>query len=602
MAVGSERWTRPAGDFHSGPRARSSVSVRVNNPEAPHRLRVLWLLAIAGLLASAIWGRLAYWQVTQHARLSAIADAQYSKYVVLPAQRGMIFDAQGRPLAVDTPVYDVFVSPSQVTASERDALAAQLSAALNIPREPLLGVLASGKQFAYVAKRVSKNVADRLSALQLPAVGLEPEQQRSYLPGGVPGTSLAANLLGFVNYGGQGQYGVEGYYDKALGGKDGYETTYRDLAGNQIVLGSRTQKPAADGADLTLTLDSDIQFAAEQAIASGVQAAHAQSGSVLVMDPHTGGIVAWADYPSYDANQFATTDVGRFQDPMVSYLYEPGSVMKVVTLAGALENHAITPSTTINDPGYIRVGGYTIHDWDLANHGTVTMTRVLDDSLNVGAIRAMQMEGSDAFYRNLRAFGFGQPSGIDVAGENPQALQVAPLSQWSDSQVATTSFGQGIAVNMVQMLSAVNVIANGGRWVQPHVVAQVGDRPAPAASVPSRQVVTTETAQLMTSMMEDVVQHGSGWKARVPGFEKDEAGKTGTSQMPENGGYSPDHVWASYVGFLPADHPQFTMLVVVRQPNNGSSDHNEGYYVSGPIWKEIAQAIVVERRLTPGLR
>ena len=601
MAVGSERWTRPAGDFHSGPRARAkaSVSVRVHNPEAVRHLRVLWLLAIAGLLASAVWGRLAYWPVTQHGRLSAIADAQYSDNVVLPAQRGMIFDAQGRPLAVDTTVYDVFVSPTQVPASSRDALAAQLSAALDVPRDPLVGVLASGKQFAYVAKRVSKTVADRLSAMELPSVGLEPEQQRSYLPGAVPGTSLAANLLGFVNYDGQGQYGVEGYYDHALSGRDGYETTYRDLAGNQIVLGSHTQKQPVNGANLTLTVDSDIQFAAEQAIASGVQAAHAESGSVLIMDPHTGGIVAWADYPSYDANHFASTDVGRFQDPMVSYLYEPGSVMKVVTLAGALENHAITPNTTINDPGYINVGGYTIHDWDLANHGTVTMTRVLDDSLNVGAIRAMQMEGPAAFYRNLRAFGFGQPAGIDVTGENPQALQLAPLSQWSDSQVATTSFGQGIAVNMVQMLSAVNVVANGGRYVQPHVVATVGDRPGPLAALASRQVVTAQTAQLMTGMMEDVVQHGSGWKARVPGFEKNEAGKTGTSQIPENGGYSSAHVWASYVGFLPATNPQFTMLVVVRKPNNGSSDHNEGYYVSGPIWKDIAEMIVVERRLTP---
>jgi cell division protein FtsI/penicillin-binding protein 2 len=603
VAVGSERWTRPTGDFHSGPRARARsstrVRIRVDNPEQLHRLRVLWLLAIAALLASAVWGRLAYWQVTQHGRLTAMADAQYSNNVLLPAQRGMIFDAEGRPLAVDTTVYDVFVAPSQVPTSERDALASELSAALNVPRVPLLGVLASGQQFAYVAKRVSKAVADRLSAMQLPTVGLEPEQQRSYLPGAVPGTSLASDLLGFVNYDGQGQYGVEGYYDQTLSGKDGYETTYRDLAGNQIVLGSRTQKQPVNGSNLTLTIDSDIQSAAEQAIASGVQAAHAESGSVLIMDPHTGGIVAWADYPSYDANQFATTNMASFQDPMVSYLYEPGSVMKVVTLSGALQNHAITPTTTIDDPGYINVGGYTIHDWDLANHGTVTMTRVLDDSLNVGAIRAMQMEGPSAFYSNLRAFGFGQPSGVDVAGENAPALQLAPLNQWSDVQVATTSFGQGIAVNMVQMLAAVNVVANGGRYVQPHVVAEVGDKPGPLADTPSRQVVSATTAQLMTGMMEDVVQNGSGWKARVPGFQKDEAGKTGTSQIPENGGYSNVHVWASYVGFLPASNPQFTMLVVVRKPNNGSSDHNEGYYVAGPIWAQIAQAIVVERRLTP---
>jgi cell division protein FtsI/penicillin-binding protein 2 len=354
-----------------------------------------------------------------------------------------------------------------------------------------------------------------------------------------------------------------------------------------------------NGKSLTLTIDSDVQFAAEQALAAGVQKSHAESGSVLIMDPHTGGIIAWADYPSYDANQFPSTPVASFQDPMVSYLYEPGSVMKVVTLAGALENHAITPQTTIDDPGYINVGGYTLHDWTGARTGTVTMTRVLDDSLNVGAVRAMQAEGAEAFYRNLLAFGFGKPSGVDVQGENPGALALQPLDRWSTVQVATTSFGQGIAVNMVQMLSAINVIANGGRYAQPHVVAEVGDKPGPIAAAQQHQVVSPSTAQLMTSMMQDVVQNGSGWMARVPGFAKDEAGKTGTSQIPEKGGYSNTDYWASYVGFLPASHPEFTMLVVVRKPNNGSSDHNEGYYVSGPIWAQIAAAIVVERRLSP---
>lgn len=599
MAVGSERWSRPVGDFHTRPQRAVAAPRATWRPEDAPRLRVLWLLAAAALLTAAVWGRLAYWQVTQHGRLTAIAEAQYSKYVTLPAARGMIYDSAGRPLAVDTTVYDVFVSPSQIAAADRDSLATQLSAALDVPRDPLLGVLASGKQFAYVAKRVNKTVADRLTQLQLPGVGLEPEQQRSYLPGTVAGTSLAANLLGFVNYDGQGQYGIEGYYDKALAGTDGYQTTYRDLAGNEIVLGTRSQKAAVNGQSLTLTLDSDIQSAAEQALATGVQAAHAESGSVLIMDPHTGGIIAWADYPSYDANQFPSTPVSRFQDPMVSYLYEPGSVMKVVTLSGALQAHAITPQTTINDPGYINVGGYTLHDWTGARTGTVTMTRVLDDSLNVGAVRAMQAEGPDAFYRNLLAFGFGKPSGIDVAGENPSALALQPLDQWSTVQVATTAFGQGIAVNMVQMLSAINVIANGGRYAQPHVVAQIGDKPGPLVNAAQRQVVSAATAQQMTAMMEDVVQNGSGWKARVPGFAKDEAGKTGTSQIPENGGYSNSHYWASYVGFLPADNPQFTMLVVVRKPNNGSSDANEGYYVSAPIWEQIAQAIVVERRLTP---
>jgi cell division protein FtsI/penicillin-binding protein 2 len=265
-----------------------------------------------------------------------------------------------------------------------------------------------------------------------------------------------------------------------------------------------------------------------------------------------------------------------------------------VTLAGAIDQGKITPGTTINDPGYIDVGGVRIRDWDLKNHGTVTMTNVLESSLNVGAVRAGQMEGQDAFLHYLDAFGIGRASGVDVAGERVYGLR----GSWRQSELATAAFGQGVAVNMVQMVAAVNVIANQGRWVQPHVVARVGASPV---SVPAqRQVVGAQTAAAMTRMMESVAQHGSGSMARVPGFEQDEAGKTGTSQMVENGTYSTDHVWASYVGFLPADNPRFTMLVVVRRPDNGSSDHNEGYYVAGPIWKRIAEQIVQDWRITPG--
>jgi cell division protein FtsI/penicillin-binding protein 2 len=207
----------------------------------------------------------------------------------------------------------------------------------------------------------------------------------------------------------------------------------------------------------------------------------------------------------------------------------------------------------------------------------------------------MQMEGRDNFFHYLQAFGFGSSTGIDVADE--AQMQLRPAGQYRDTEVATTAFGQGIAVNMVQMCAAINVVANHGRWVQPHVVESIGG--ASPGKFASRQAVTPQTAASMTQMMESVVQHGSGHMARVKGFELNEAGKTGTSQIPENGKYSPDHVWASYVGFLPADNPRFTMLVVVQRPDNGSADHNEGYYVSGPIWKAIAEQIIPEWRITP---
>jgi cell division protein FtsI/penicillin-binding protein 2 len=395
--------------------------------------------------------------------------------------------------------------------------------------------LASGAKFAYIARRFSKDKADVLKAMLLPGVGLEEEQQRAYLPS-IANSSLAANLLGFVNYDGQGQYGIEGYYQKQLAGTPGYISSYRDLANREIVLGTHTHKDPVNGSDIVLSVDSDIQYAAEQALADGVKRDRAESGSVLIMDPNTGGIVAWADYPSYNANNFAQTPASAFLDPISSSVYEPGSVMKVVTLSGAINAGAITPDMVINDPGFLYVGGYRISDWDHRNHGNITYTYVLEHSLNVGAMKAMQAEGHGSFYNYLQAFGLTRPSGIDVAAEDT----VAPPSatQMADSQFATTAFGQGIDVNMVQMLSAINVVANGGRYAPPNVVERIGNTLNPLLMAPQRQVISPATAAQMTAMMEQVVQNGSGWSSRVRGFEKDQAGKTGTSQIPINGKYT----------------------------------------------------------------
>ena len=558
------------------------------------RLRVLWVLTIVLLLAGRVWGSLVYWQLVEHGRLSRMAAQYHVANFTLPAVRGEIRDRNGNPLAINVAVYDVTVSPNEIPASERARVADGLAGVLGLQRDDLMTVLRSGRPFAYVARRQPKAIADRIDALQLSGVQLESEPQRSYQPGGTSDVSLASSLLGFVDYSGRGQYGIEQRYNTRLAGRPGSLTTYTDSMGRQIQLGTQKEQAAVNGSTLTLTIDGDVQYAAEQALAAGVQANHAVSGNVIVMDSHTGEIAAWADYPAYDANQFPSADPGHLKDSMVSDQYEPGSVMKVVTLAGAIDQGRITPSTTIYDPGYIDVGGVRLRDWNLRDNGTVTMTNVLENSLNVGAVRAEQAEGQNAFLHYLDAFGIGHSSGIDVTGEVVPGLR----SSWRPSELATASYGQGVAVNVVQMVAAINVIANQGRWVQPHVVAKVGDAPT---TVPApRQVVSAQTAATMTRMMESVAQHGSGALARVQGFEQNEAGKTGTSQIVEGGSYSAVHVWSSYVGFLPADNPRFTMLVVVRQPDNGSSDHNEGYYVSGPIWKRIAEQIVQDWRITPG--
>jgi len=555
---------------------------------------------VAALLAGTVWARLAYWQVMRHVQLSASAQAQYRELVQLPALRGVIFDRNMTQLVVNTTVYSAFVSPDQVAPAVRDRVATGLSSVLGVDKAKVMQTLESDSKFVYILRRFPQAKADQLRALKLPGVGLEDESQRSYLPGIAAGSSLAANLLGFVTYDGQGQRGLEQYYQKELAGTPGYISSYRDLANREIVLGSHTHQDPVNGSDLVLSLDANVQYQAEQALADGVKKANAESGSVLIMDPTTGGIVAWADYPSYDANNFNHTDPALFQDNVSSYLYEPGSVMKVVTLSGAINQGAITPSTVINDPGYLNVGGYRIVDWDHRNHGNVNYTYVLDHSLNVGAMKAMLAEGHAACYSYLKGFGLTQPSGIDVAGET--SVPLPGPDQMSDSQYATTAFGQGIGVNVVQMLAAVNVVANGGRYAPPHVVERVGTTINPLLLKPQRQVITAATAQQMTAMMEDVVQHGSGWTSRVKGFELDQAGKTGTSQIPVNGQYTLD-VWASYVGFLPANHPKFTMIVVMRKPHVPGSDRdwtlNDGYFTAAPVWQKIAQAMVVDWRITP---
>jgi len=561
------------------------------------------MVLVAVVLAGMVWSRLAYWQIAKHGQLASQAQAQYREVVTLPAVRGAIFDRHLAQLVVNTTVYSAFVSPDQVPKSERDRVANGLVTVLAADRAKLTTTLASGAKFAYVARRVPKDKADHLRALKLPGVGLEEETQRSYLPGIAAGTTLASNLLGFVNYNGDGQYGLEAKYQGALAGTPGYISSYRDLANREIVLGSHTHQAPINGSDVVLSLDANIQYASEQALADGIKKYHAESGSVLIMDPNTGGIVAWADYPSYNANDFVHTDTALFKDNVASYVYEPGSVMKVVTLAGAINSGAIAPETVINDPGYLNVGGYRISDWDHRNHGNVSYTYVLEHSLNVGAMKAMQAEGHDSFYNYLQGFGLTKPSGIDVGGET--CLLPAAADKLADSQYATSAFGQGIDVNMVQMLAAVNVIANGGKYAPPHVMERVGTKVNPLLLQPQRQVVTPETAAKMTAMMQSVVQHGSGWTSRVKGFELDQAGKTGTSQIPVNGQYTQD-VWASFVGFLPAQHPKFTMLVVVRKPHVDGSDRdwtlNDGYFTAAPIWQKIAQAMVVDWHITPDPR
>jgi len=567
---------------------------RVQGLEPRSRIVILLTVVLGAYLV--LLGRLAYWQVLRHDDMSRLAAAYHDDTITLPAVRGDIIDRNGALLVTNTPVFSVFASPDQIAPADRQHVAQALAPILQLTPDDIMTKLATTRQFVYLARRMPASIGQQLDNLRLPGIGKIAETQRAYVDGGLAGTSLAANLLGFANNAGAGNYGLEGYYNKILHGQDGFEATVRDLANQPIVLSDRQRRDPVNGMTLQLSLDSTIQVQAERALADGVQKYQAESGSLIIMEPNTGRIVAWADVPSYNANQFASTDTALFRDPIVSDLYEPGSIMKVPTLSGALDDHAITPDYRFNETGTAVVGGYAIHNWDGRAHGMVTMTQVLENSLNVGAIKAEQLEGSANFYQYLQRFGIGAITGVDVAGEASAPL--APLAQWKASQLATAAFGQGVDATPIEMLAAVDAVATGGNLIWPHVVDAMVDAGGihhPVQPKVVRQVMSAKTAQQMNQMMIAVVEHGSGFAAKIDGFKNQVAGKTGTASIPENGTYSKDQTIGSFVGFLPASHPQFIMLVITRKPKILF----EGAYVAAPIWKSVATALISQWQIAP---
>ena len=562
------------------------------------------LLAFAAM-AGAIGVRLVDVQVRQSGWLATAADRQHVNTVALHAHRGRILDRAGGLLASDLPLYAVYADPGVIPPADRHADAVALAPVLNMGTGYVEGLLSQPGDFVNLAHGVGEETRQKLAGLGIYGIIANIEDRRVDEASALHGVSIAANLLGYVDHDGNGQYGIEAYYDRLLRGVDGVDSTLRDLAGNPIVLGKEQHRDPRDGHDLLLGLDSRIQYYAEQALAHAVSENAAESGSLLIMDSHTGSIRAWADYPTYDANRFAAANPASIRDLSVDGFYEPGSVMKVVTYSGGLNRAVISPQETINEHETV-INGFRIHDWDgRASHGDVTFQWALDDSLNNAAIQVMQRVGHDAFYRNLLSFGIGSPTGIDVSGEQNQPLR--PQSTWADVDYATASFGQQVTVTPVQMLAAVNAVANGGEWVQPHAVDAVVDPASGQAtrlSPQTRRVMSPQAAATMEQMMTGVVEDkgASGFAARIPAFKGLIGGKTGTASVPVDGHYGSD-VIASFVGYLPVTHPQFTMIVIIRKPHHctfeGHASACEGAYLAAPVWKQMAQLMVDDWKIVP---
>ncbi len=555
--------------------------------------RPLLLLICIVILAGGLIARLTFWQVMQHARLSAAVHAERQGLLVQPAMRGQIFDANGNPLATDVTMAQVYADPAII----KDPHAAAFALAPILKQSPsdLEKVLSGDLKYRQLAASVPQDVSNRIKQLHLSGIFLTPVIARTY-----PWESFASQVLGYTDTDNNGNYGLEQYYNNLLSGQTGLRSVLRDTAGNDVHLSTAPATPAHAGANLYLTLDNFIQSAAETELTKAVRKHHAKGGTVIVMNPRTGYILAMASTPTFNPNHYSQwgADPTRYRNPAVSDLYEPGSTFKVVTMAAGLDTHVITPNTAFDDTGVWTIDGIALHNWNLLGFGMETMTQVLQHSANVGASFVSSKLGSANFYRYVRAFGIGRPTGIDLAGEEQGELPLPGEKTWTPVNQFTNSFGQGLATTPMQMIHAVAAVANGGVLMKPQMVqrvvydGRVFDRPP----VSQGRVVSVHTARTLTHMLVESAIGGEASLGLVKGY--DIAAKTGTSNIAgPNGGYlqGMGTTVTSIVGYAPASHPRYVILVKIDQPK----DTLWGSVAAAPVLHDLFQDLFMYAHIPP---
>ncbi|MBI3956337.1 penicillin-binding protein 2 [Candidatus Gottesmanbacteria bacterium] len=536
------------------------------------------ILVFYGLLVV----RLFYWQVMRSSQLRLEAASQYYVTFTLPAQRGAILASDGKPLVLNQSAYLAYAEPRKIT--DIPSFASQVSALLDLEKGDIQTSLSEpGRVWVPLAHKVEAARVSELKDLKLAGLGFEKEPRRMY-----PESSMAAHLVGFVgsdeNGNDQGYFGIEGYYDRELGGKDGMLQLEKDVRGQPILVGETRRIEPEDGRSLVLWLDRTVERIVENRLLEGIATYGAKEGSVVVMDPKTGGIVAMAGVPSYDPGTFSLFDKDAYKNPLVAGTYEPGSTFKVLVMAMGVDRNVVTPTMMAEETGPVRVGEYFIRTWDDKYRGMISMTDVLVHSSNVGMVSVAKKLGREGMLRVIAGFGFGQSTGIDLQEE--ASSSVREDDAWGEIDLATASFGQGIAVSPIQMVRAVAAIANGGELVEPRVVKEIRDgagKVVPIKPKKARSVISPASARVLTEMMIAAVDRGEAKWAKPKGYRI--AGKTGTAQIPVAGHYDDKKTIASFVGFAPADDPKFVMLVTLREPTSSPW----GSETAAPLFFTIAK-------------
>lgn len=538
-----------------------------------------------------VWARLFYWQVLSAEDLKKNAESQHFYRLEIPAIRGEILSSDGSPLVTNKPAYLVFAEKNKL--EEKAGLPKQISEILETDEASISAKLNQDNVWVPLMHKVEEEKVRKLRGLNILGLGFEREDKRYY-----PEASMSGHLLGFVGKNelgeDEGYFGLEGYYNKELAGNNGYLQQEKDAFGNPIIIGDSERIDARNGRNILLYLDKTVQFVAEEKLKEGLKKYGAKSGNVIIVDPATGGILASASYPNYDPSYYEDFPKEYFKNPVVAETYEPGSTFKVIIMVKALDEGKVKANDKFDETGSVTVSDYKIKTWDNKYHGQITMTQILEYSSNVGMVHIADLMEKKKILEAVKDFGFGQKTNIDLQDEAETSLRSD--NEWRDIDLATVSFGQGIAVTPIQMVMAVGALANNGYLMKPQMVKKIVTEDGENIDIKPkevRRVIKSSTSKIITEMMVSAVSNGEAKWAVPKGFRV--AGKTGTAQIPVEGHYDAEKTIASFIGFAPADKPKFVMLVTLREPKSSPW----GSETAAPLFFDIAKELFTYYGITP---
>jgi len=556
--------------------------------------RLSAMLAAFLVLTLLMGWRLVSVQVLHAAEYRGLAARQTQREITLPARRGLLYARGGEPLAMSLESATIYANPRVYRRNDIDPsfIAAKLAPLVDRPLMDVMRALTRDSAFAYVARQVPRAVGSQIAELKLPGIGVLDEPRRVY-----PSNGLAAQTIGFAGVDNTGLSGLEAAYEKVLAGKPGKLSLERAPGGLTIDMGAREVLPPVAGTDLVLTLDREIQYATERALLEAVAQHGAVGGSAVVLDARTGEILAMASAPTFDPAHINDSDDYARRNRVVTDVFEPGSVNKVITAAAALEGGFVRPDEVFTVPATFPVAGKRFKDSTPHPTKPMTFAQIIEESSNVGTIQVALRLGKERLYKAVRAFGYGERTGLAFPGESAGLLW--PTSEWSGTSLPTIAIGQGVSATLLQVAQVFGVIASGGEWVEPLLVR--GEVSPDGALLPGeipkrRRVISRETATQVAAMLARVIdgEHGTGKRAAVPGYRV--AGKTGTAQKPSTTrrGYEEGKYIASFAGFAPADDPRLVAAVMLDEP-----DTIYGGVSAAPVFSEVMAFALGHRRIPP---